>query len=136
VSAEDKRIEEVLGRVRACISSGLITYEMNGKERCKNEAFTRKYRIHSKERNKILTELTSKDFCESILDRLKNEPKYDEILYVFGIEKELEERETGIQKKVPIYIKLQFFKMEGADEDVTLVISFHEAEKPLRFMFR
>ena len=136
MSTEDKRIEEVLDRVRACISSGLITYEMKGKERDKNEELTRKYVISLRERTKILTELKSKDFCEYIFDRLKNEPNYEKTLYVFGIEKELDERETGIQKKVPIYIKLQFFKMEGADEDVTLVISFHEAEKPLRFMFR
>lgn len=135
MSREYELIDEILNRVKICISSGLITYEMNGKEREKNENLFSKYVIHPKQRNKILTELTVQNYCESILDRQKTDPQYENVLYVFGIEKELRERITGNEKIVPIYIKFQFFKID-LDETSTLIISFHEAEKPLRYMYK
>ena len=108
---------------------------MNGKEREKNENLFSKYVINPKQRNKILNELTVQNYCESILDRQKTDPQYENVLYVFGIEKELRERITGNEKIVPIYIKFQFFKID-LGETSTLIISFHEAEKPLRYMYK
>lgn len=135
MSREYELIDEILNRVKICISSGLITYEMNGKEREKNENLFSKYVINPKQRNKILNELTVQNYCESILDRQKTDPQYENVLYVFGIEKELRERITGNEKIVPIYIKFQFFKID-LGETSTLIISFHEAEKQLRYMYK
>lgn len=135
MSRECELIDEILNRMKICISSDLITYEMNGKEREKNEKLFCKYVINSQQRNKILNEPTVQNYCESILDRQKTDPQYENTLYVFGIEKELRERITGNKKIVPIYIKFQFFKID-LGETSTLIISFHEAEKPLRYMYK
>ena len=83
----------------------------------------------------MLNELTTKNFCQEILERQKTGDEYDEHIYVFGLTKCLKERLTGKNRDVRIYIKFQFIQMKN-NEDATLLISFHEEEKPLTFMFK
>ena len=134
MTKEEQRIEEILIKVKECIRTHRIT--VGPKERQKNLAFLQQYLIEPKERFKLLGELTTKNFCEEILEQLKDSPEFDEHIYVFGLEKCLKERLTGKNRNVKIYIKFQFMKMKDDDNDYTLLISFHEEEKPLKYMFK
>lgn len=131
MTKEEQRIEEVLIKLRECIKKNRITIG----DRSKNLNFLRQYHVDSKDRLKMLNELTTKNFCQEILERQKTGDEYDEHIYVFGLTKCLKERLTGKNRDVRIYIKFQFIQMKN-NEDATLLISFHEEEKPLTFMFK
>ena len=127
-----QEIEDVLAKVRACISSGFITFEEeDSEEREKNKNFLQKYEILPRERMQIISELTYKNATEIMMERLKDSERYGN-LYVFGIEKELIEKGSEDVIRVPIYIKFQFFDMYNI-KDFLLVVSFHEAEEELLY---
>ena len=122
----------MLIKLRECIKKNRITIG----DRSKNQKFLREYHVDSKERLKMLNELTTKNFCQEMLERQKTGDEFDEHIYVFRLEKCLKERLTGKNRNVKIYIKFQFMKMKDDDNDYTLLISFHEEEKPLEYMFK
>lgn len=132
MSKEEQRIEEALIKLRECIKKNRITIG----DRSKNQKFLREYHVDSKERLKMLNELTTKNFCQEMLERQKTGDEFDEHIYVFRLEKCLKERLTGKNRNVKIYIKFQFIKIKDDDNDYTLLISFHEEEKPLKYMFK
>ena len=134
MTKEEQRIEEVLAKIRMCVDKQRV--QPGPKERRKNEEFLRNYCVKPPERYAILKELTVQNYCGEILERQKTEVNYDEILYVFGIEKKLKLKLESGEKSVEIYIKVQFFKLNNDDNDYTLLVSFHEAEHPLKYMFK
>ena len=87
MTKEEQRIEEVLAKIRTCVDKQRV--QPGPKERRKNEEFLRNYCVKPPERYAILKELTVQNYCGEILERQKTEVNYDEILYVFGIEKKL-----------------------------------------------
>lgn len=121
--------------MRECISKKRFTFSMDDNERPKNSRFLMQYCVSPEDRVQMLNSLTVKDFAQEELDEYKSKEKYYPNMYIFKLEKNLRERLSGRTKKVTIYIKIQFFKWDEK-EDGTLTISFHEAEKPLRYMFR
>lgn len=130
------KITQILDKMRECISKDRLIFETSGQEeRLKNERFLMEYCVTHKDRINMLKSLTYKNCAQMELDQFKSKEKYDPIMYIFKLEKNLEERLTGETKSVEIYIKIQLFKLDG-DEDGALTISFHEAEKPLQYMFR
>ena len=134
MAKEEQRIEEILTRIRTCVDEKRV--QPGAKERMKNEEFLRTYCIKPSERYAILKELTIQNYCGEILERQKTEVYYDEILYVFGIEKKLKLKLEPGEKNIEIYIKVQFFKLNNDDNDYTLLVSFHEAKYPLKYMFK
>lgn len=130
------RITEVLDKMRECISKGRLKFSMDDQERLKNTRFLRQYLVSLDDRLEMLKSLTAKNYAQEELDRYesKSKEKYYPNMYIFKLEKNLKERLTGKTKKVDIYIKIQFFRWND-EEDGTLTISFHEAEKPLQYMF-
>ena len=136
MTKSELRITEVLDKMRECISKGRLTFSMDEKERLKNTRFLRQYLVSQEERVDMLKSLTFKNFAQEELDRYESTPKekYYPNMYIFKLEKDLKERLTRKNKRVEIYIKIQFFKLNDK-EDGTLTISFHEAEKPLQYMF-
>lgn len=122
--------------MRCCIDRGNITFvdPKSQKEREKNLVFLQTYNIDQKGCRKILKSLTTKHFCGEILDRIKDDPAYEKTMYVFGKRIVLETKIDGKKQNVLIYIKIQFFTLTNGN-DATLIISFHEAEEELQFMF-
>lgn len=131
-----RNIENFLLKVRECIDKGYITFSgpSDDKERPKNEEFLTIYGNNHQRRLEIIKELTYLNFCEEQQDRLKNGPKYENILRVFGIQKRLFNYELEQEEDIEIYIKLQLLNLEKP-KDAVLVISFHRAEKPMRYMY-
>ena len=110
-----------------------ITFSVDPEESCKNRNFLLKFNIKERDRISIIKELTVDDFCEEILERVKDRTIYGN-LYVFKKDKELQERQTNDKRLVCLYIKLQMFNMK--DGKATLVVSFHEAEKQMKLFFK
>ena len=134
MTKEEQRIEEILARIRTCVDEKRV--QPGVKERTKNEGFLRTYCVKQIERYSMLKELTVQNYCEERLDQQKTEGEYDPILYVFGLKKKLKLKLDPGEKDVEIYIKVQFFKLKNDDKDYTLLVSFHEAEYPLKYMFK
>lgn len=137
MEASEKRIDDVLQRMRCCIDRGNITFvdPSTKQERPKNLVFLQTYNIESKGRLKVLKSLTTKHFCGEILDRIKDNPAYEETMYVFGKRIVLETRIDRKRQSVLIYIKIQFLTLTNGN-DATLIISFHKAEEELQYMFK
>lgn len=110
-----------------------IIFSVDPEESCKNRNFLLKFNIKERDRISIIKELTVDDFCEEILERVKDRTIYGN-LYVFKKDKELQERQTNDKRLVHIYIKLQMFNMR--DGKATFVVSFHEAEKQMKLFFK
>jgi len=96
--------------------------------RDKNKKFNENYNLNSKKIKNIILNLEVEDFCYA-MDNEKEEFSH-EILYVFCSRKEL--NYFGEYKVVDIYIK--FNLIESAD--YLYVISFHEREKSISFLFK
>ena len=124
-------VNNLLAEVKACISQKRITFETKSDERKKNLDFLQTYSIDPSYRYSIINELTKDDLCQVIAERIKDPKTYGK-LFVFKIVKRLNEKATGKDKDVIIYIKLQLFKIADT-QNATLVISFHEAEGKLEY---
>ena len=110
-----------------------IIFSVDPEERQKKKDFLLKFNIKECDRISIIKELTVDDFCEEILERIKDRSVFGN-LYVFKKDKVLQERQTNDKRLVHIYIKLQMFNMR--DGKATFVVSFHEAEKQMKLFFK
>ncbi|HBK02257.1 MAG TPA: hypothetical protein DDY77_04420 [Clostridiales bacterium] len=110
-----------------------IIFSVDPEERRKNRDFLLKFNIKERDRISIIKELTVDDFCEEILERVKDKTIFGN-LYVFKKDKELQERQTNDKRLVHIYIKLQVLTTD--DGKATFVVSFHEAEKQMKLFFK
>lgn len=97
--------------------------------RDKNEQLLVDYVIDEEMREAIMLGLCVEDFCGC----LRNEhPNFShEILYLFGKDVQLLPRFGGEERTVSLYIK--FNKLS---DSCYIIISFHEQEKPLRYVFK
>ncbi len=118
-------ILKYLKRAKIAIVQEKYNLAMN---RDKNKKFSENYNLNSKKIENIILNLEVEDFCYAV-DNEKEEFS-DEILYVFCSRKEL--NYFGEYKEVDIYIK--FNLIESAD--YLYVISFHELEKSVSFLFK
>lgn len=102
-------------------------YKVSSRE--KNERLFVDYMITEKQREEILLSLQVEDFCEAVYN--KNDKYKHEILYIFGKDEYLLPRFGGKEKLVSLYIK--FNKLENG---YSIVISFHEQDYPLKYVFK
>ena len=118
-----------------CILADKITfnspYKDDIEERKDNLELLQQYIIATKDRKKIISNLKANNFCFEQAETVKDGKKYGN-LFIFGVEKKLVSRETGLKEIVPIYIKFQFFDLNDC-KDAVLVVSFHKAKKELRY---
>ncbi|MGM0446558.1 MAG: hypothetical protein ACQEQH_09120 [Bacillota bacterium] len=122
---EYEEILEYLKKVKIAIVQEKYTLSTH---RVKNKEFIEAYNLSSKKIENIIFNLEVEDFCYAV-DNEKEEFLH-EILYVFCSRKEL--NYFGEYKVIDIYIK--FNLIESAD--YLYVISFHEREKSVSFLFK
>lgn len=99
--------------------------------RDENDAFIDKYRIDTDKEKEILLNLQYIDFCYAV-DNKKPEYSYEK-LYVFCKEYELDN--WGDLELANIYIKTNLTQTKSGS-DLIIVISFHELNKPITYLFR
>lgn len=120
-------IEEYLSIVRQAVREDRYEIERN-ENREENLKPSWQYMLPEEEIKKIIYSLTPLDFSEAVKNRKKRFA--NEILYVFGKNVNLIERDSGQEKEIELYIK---FNKEI--DNYVIVISFHEAKHPVKKYF-
>lgn len=120
-------IEEYLSIVRQAVREGRYEIERN-ENREENLKLSWQYMLPEEEIKKIIYSLTPLDFSEAVKNRKKRFA--NEILYVFGKNVNLIERDSGQEKEIELYIK---FNKEI--DNYVIIISFHEAKHPVKKYF-
>lgn len=120
-------IEEYLSIVRQAVREDRYEIERN-ENREENLKLLWQYMLPEEEIKKIIYSLTPLDFSEAVKNRKKRFA--NEILYVFGKNVNLIERDSGQEKEIELYIK---FNKEI--DNYVIVISFHEAKHPVKKYF-
>ena len=120
-------IEEYVSIVRQAVREDRYEIERN-ENREENLKLSWQYMLPEEEIKKIIYSLTPLDFSEAVKNRKKRFA--NEILYVFGKNVNLIERDSGQEKEIELYIK---FNKEI--DNYVIVISFHEAKHPVKKYF-
>lgn len=125
-----EEVDEILGRIKECISHGRYTVARNA-HRQENIDFKNKYHISYSKQQSILLGIQTNDFCHS-LQNIKIGYTH-EVLYVFVPQVELINN-VGEVETVDIYVKFNIIELRSGDQ--TIVVSFHERNKPITYLFR
>jgi len=99
--------------------------------RAENDDFMSKYRINTAKIKELMLNLQYRDFCYAAPNR-KPEFSYEQ-LYIFCKEYELDN--WGDFETIKIYVKTNLTQLRNGD-DFVIIISFHELEKPIRYLFK
>lgn len=125
-----EEVAAILQRIQDCIRCGKYTIAKN-ENRQENLALIREYNLTSEKQRQILLQIETEDFCHS-LQNIKIGYEY-ETLYVFCPQVTLFNLDNE-EKLVDIYTKFNIIDMERGNRVV--VISFHERNKPIDYLFR
>ena len=125
-----EEIEEVLNKIKKCVSLGKYTISQNDK-RQENINFINEYNIRSDKQKSILMQIRVEDFCHTLQNT--NLGYEYEVLYVFVPQVELFNAD-GDAETVDIYTKFNVIDLPTGKR--TVVISFHKRNKPLDYLFR
>lgn len=125
-----EEISAVLQKIQECVSSGKYSVEQNV-NRAENIALIREYNLTSEKQRRILMQIEVEDFCHSL-----NNTKLGfehEILYVFCPQVFLFNLDDE-EKQLDIYTKFNILELCSGSR--AIVISFHERNKPIDYLFR
>lgn len=125
-----EEIEEVLNKIKKCVSLGKYTISRNDK-RQENINFINEYNIRSDKQKSILMQIRVEDFCHTLQNT--NLGYEYEVLYVFVPQVELFNAD-GDAETVDIYTKFNVIDLPTGKR--TVVISFHKRNKPIDYLFR
>lgn len=125
-----EEIEEVLNKIKKCVSLGKYTISQNDK-RQENINFINEYNIRSDKQKSILMQIRVEDFCHTLQNT--NLGYEYEVLYVFVPQVELFNAD-GDAETVDIYTKFNVIDLPTGKR--TVVISFHKRNKPIDYLFR
>ena len=120
-----EEIDEYLEKVKGLIKKN--KFKISDVNRDKNVNFIRKYRLSSRKQKEMLLSIETLDFCYAVDDYNTNEK-----LYIFSKEYELDN--WGTYEKINIYIKIDVKKLNS--DEYAIIISFHEREKEIKFLFK
>lgn len=125
-----EEIAAVLQIIQKCISWGSYTVSLN-ENRAENVAFIREYNLNYEKQRRILMQIEVEDFCHSLRNmKLGFE---HEILYVFCPQIMLYNFEDE-EKNLNLYIKFNVIELKTGSR--VIVISFHERNNPIDYLFR
>jgi hypothetical protein len=125
-----EEVTAILQKIHDCIRGGKYTIEKN-KNRKENVALIREYNLTSEKQRRILLQIEPEDFCHS-LQNINFGFEY-ETLYVFCPQVTLFNLDDE-EKLIDIYTKFNIIDMKTGNRVV--VISFHERNKPIEYLFR
>lgn len=126
----ENQIKNLIDIIKECVRENryIISLEENKLE---NLQFLEEYNINEKKRINILFDLHYKDFCYG-LQNMKDGIEQND-LYVFCTQRELYNIE-GKKELIDIYLKFNIMCNEV--EDYRLLVSLHQRNKPITYLFR
>ena len=125
------KIEWIVRRIIDAVNHN--RYTISKINRQKNEEFRAKHGINTEQRLKdILLQLTVDNF--SCIAKNVNPGYEEEQLYIFGPQVQVYRAGEDTATDVIMYIKVSI--IERNIDDFIVVISFHEAEKVIRYAFK
>lgn len=123
-------IKAYLKELKNLVLENKYTISRNS-NREENKKFIEDYKINARKEKEILMSLEYDDFCYAVNNK---NPKFShEILYIFNKEYELDK--WGELVSVDIYIKMNKIQTKSS-EDIIIIVSFHERNKPIRYLFK
>lgn len=125
-----EEISAVLQKIQECVSSGKYSVAQN-ENRAENVALIREYNLTSDKQRRILMQIDVEDFCHSLQNI---NPGFEhEVLYVFCPQVTLFNLDDE-EKQLDLYTKFNIIDLPTGSR--VLVISFHERNKPIDYLFR
>jgi hypothetical protein len=125
-----EEIDAILDKIKYCVKNKKYTISLNG-NRQENINFINEYNIRSDKQESILLKLQAQDFCHTLQN--KNIGFEYEVLYVFVPQIQFFNAD-GEEQTICVYIKFNVIDMYNGNR--TVVISFHELNKPIDYLFR
>lgn len=125
-----EEISAVLQKIQECVSSGKYSVAQNA-NRAENIALIREYNLTTEKQRRILMQIEVDDFCHSLNNT--NLGFEHEILYVFCPQVTLFNLDDE-EKQLDLYTKFNILDLPSGTRVV--VISFHERNKPIDYLFR
>lgn len=125
-----EEISAVLQKIQQCVSNGQYSVAQNA-NRSENIALIREYNLTSKKQRHILMQIEIDDFCHSLHNT--NLGFEHEILYVFCPQVTLYNLDDE-EKQLDLYTKFNILDLPSGSR--AIVISFHERNKPIDYLFR
>ena len=125
-----EEIEDILAKIKACVSAGKYTISFNEK-RQENIDFINEYNIRSDKQKSILMQIEVEDFCHSLQNT--NIGYEYEVLYVFVPQVQLFNAD-GEEETVDVYTKFNIIDLPSGSRAV--VVSFHKLNKPIDYLFK
>lgn len=125
-----EEVAAILQRIQDCVRGGKYTIAKN-ENRQENLDLIREYNLTSEKLRRILLQIGTEDFCHSLQNT--NIGYEYETLYVFCPQVTLFNLDNE-EKLIDIYTKFNIIDMEAGSRVV--VISFHERNKPIDYLFR
>lgn len=125
-----EQIAAVLTKIQDCIREGRFIISKNESRR-ENIDFINNYNLNSKRQKEILLRIEPEDFCHS-LQNMNIGFEY-EVLFVFCPQVKLFNFDD-FEERVDIYTK--FNLIETINGNRVIVISFHQRNKPIDYLFR
>jgi len=125
-----KEISAVLQKIQERVSTGKYSVAQNA-NRAENLALIREYYLTSEKQRRILMQIEVEDFCHSLNN---TNPGFEhEILYVFCPQVSLFNIDNE-ENQLDIYIKFNILDLPSGSR--VIVISFHERNRPIGYLFR
>lgn len=125
-----EEIKEYLKVLKSLVLENKYSISKNS-NRKENTQFIEDFRIDSRKEKEILMNLEFDDFCYAVNNK---NPNFDyEVLYIFNKEYELDR--WGELVSVDIYIKTNRISTRNGD-DFIIIVSFHERNMPLKYLFK
>lgn len=124
-----EEISVVLQKIQERVSSGKYTVAQK-ENRAENVALIREYNLTSQKQRRVLMQIEVDDFCHSLQN---TNPGFEhEVLYVFCPQVTLFNLDDE-EKHLDLYTKFNIIDLPVSR---IVVISFHERNKPIDYLFR
>ena len=130
MSYSKEEITAVLQKIQDCVRDGKYTIAQNEK-RAENQALIREYNLRPERQRHILLQIEPEDFCHSLQNT--HVGFEHEVLYVFCPQVVLFNFDSE-EKHVDIYTKFNIIDLDSGG--FVVVVSFHERNKPIDYLFR
>lgn len=124
------QIAAILTKIKDCIREGRFIISKN-ESRQENIDFINNYNLNSKRQKEILLRIEPEDFCHSLQNI--NIGFEHEVLFVFCPQIRLYNFDS-IEELVEIYTKFNLIEISSGDR--VIVISFHQRNKSIDYLFR